>query len=167
MFDDRSYTQLPPRNWQTVGDYQQWALAFYVSRAFTPIRAAAIVGNLSQESGMNPDARRPNDAGPGLDSVGIGQWNKSRLDQMLAFVHAVIGEATTVQGRFYAQLAFSVFELWTTMTHARGVLESSSQDETLAGAFGKAYEGFGDASVPQRNAYAKAVLAAYDPTRWA
>lgn len=43
--------------------------------------AAGFVGSMAEESaGFNPNARNPNDAGPGRDSIGWGQWNKERLD---------------------------------------------------------------------------------------
>jgi hypothetical protein len=167
MFDHNSYAELPAISWKTLGDYQQWAMAYFVSRGLTAAQSAAIVGNLTQESGMNPAATRANDAGPGLDSEGVGQWNRKRLASMTGFVHSVVGQTATVQSQFYAQLAFVVHELYTTEAKARQVLmETEPQDETLAGVFGKLYEGFSTASVPARNQHAKDILAAYDPKKW-
>lgn len=51
-------------------------------RGVKPDVAAGAVGSLMGESGqsLNPGSIRPNDAGPGLDSVGLGQWNRERLN---------------------------------------------------------------------------------------
>lgn len=51
------------------------------SRGVPNEAAAGFVGSMAEESsGFNPNARNPNDAGPGKDSIGWGQWNKGRLD---------------------------------------------------------------------------------------
>ncbi|TXR49886.1 phage tail tip lysozyme [Phyllobacterium endophyticum] len=55
------------------------AFDFYVEKGMTPTAAAGFVGNLMGESDMNPEALRKDDAGPGLHSEGIGQWNRERL----------------------------------------------------------------------------------------
>lgn len=46
---------------------------------FSDIAASAALARMRQESSLNPNARRKNDAGPGKDSVGIFQWNRERL----------------------------------------------------------------------------------------
>lgn len=65
----------------------QYAYEYFVKQGWTPVQAAAIVGNLQQESGMglNPDALNKNDAGPGNHSIGIGQWNRDRKDALVNF----------------------------------------------------------------------------------
>lgn len=164
MFDHNSYAQLPTHSWQTVGAYEQWAMAYFVSRGFQAVQAAAIVGNLTQESGMDPMAVRKNDAGQGLDSYGIGQWNRLRLQTLQSFTLAIVGFSPTLQARLYAQCAFVVHELFTTEQQARIILlKTKPQDETLAGVFGKMYEGFSTASIVSRNQHAKDILAAYKP----
>ncbi len=57
-----------------------------VARGYTPQQASAIAGNLQRESGpnLNPNSVNPNDAGPGLDSYGIAQWNRERLANLQA-----------------------------------------------------------------------------------
>ena len=63
------------------------ARAYFESQGLTPEQASGMVGNLMQESGpnLNPAAIRKNDAGPGLHSIGIGQWNRDRLEAMQKF----------------------------------------------------------------------------------
>lgn len=46
---------------------------------FSPNAAAALTGGAQAESGFSPTAINPNDAGPGLHSVGLIQWNRERL----------------------------------------------------------------------------------------
>lgn len=52
-----------------------YALNYFVQQGYTPSQAAGIVGNLMQESGLNP-AVSPGDNGK---SFGIAQWNGGRL----------------------------------------------------------------------------------------
>lgn len=58
----------------------QKAMDFFMSKGWTKEQAAGIVGNLQNESGknLNPSAIARNDAGPGLHSYGIAQWNRNR-----------------------------------------------------------------------------------------
>lgn len=59
------------------------AFNFLISHSFSPVQAAAIIGNFIHESGMNP--KRISDV-PGEESYGIAQWNpaagrKQELEQ--------------------------------------------------------------------------------------
>lgn len=58
----------------------QKAMDFFMSKGWSKEQAAGIVGNLQNESGkdLNPSAIARNDAGPGLHSYGIAQWNRNR-----------------------------------------------------------------------------------------
>lgn len=62
---------------------QQTAFNFFVSKGYLPSGAAAIVGNLSQESGNNLDSkfRLQTDHG----SQGIAQWRLDRLTRLEKF----------------------------------------------------------------------------------
>lgn len=68
-------------------DRAQYAFDYFVKQGWTPVQAAAIVGNLQQESGAGLDANalRKNDAGPGNHSMGIGQWNRDRLSALQSY----------------------------------------------------------------------------------
>lgn len=73
----------------STGDAKQ-AMKFFIDRGWAPHQAAGIVGNLQAESGpnLNPNAKRENDAGPGQHSMGIAQWNRNRLANLLAFAQS-------------------------------------------------------------------------------
>ena len=58
-----------------------------LAQGYTPQQAAGITGNLMRESSptINPYLVNPNDAGPGRDSMGIAQWNRDRLQNMVNY----------------------------------------------------------------------------------
>lgn len=58
---------------------------FFTSKGLLPHQAAAIVGNLVQESRLNTGARNPGDGRDGSDSIGLGQWNGKRAQALKAF----------------------------------------------------------------------------------
>ncbi len=70
----------------STGDAKK-AMDFFTSRGWQAHQAAGIVGNLQVESGanLNPNAMRENDAGPGLHSYGIAQWNRERFAGLQAY----------------------------------------------------------------------------------
>jgi hypothetical protein len=85
------------------------AMQYFMDQGWTRNQAAGIVGNLQQESGanLNPSARNPGDAADGTDSVGIAQWNSSRLRNLERFAR----ERGTSSEDFDTQLAFVQYEL--------------------------------------------------------
>jgi hypothetical protein len=86
-------------------DYQ-----FFVSKGWSPQAAAALVGNMQQESGGNTDARNPGDGRDGTDSIGLFQWNSDRARRLQSFA-AARGKPVTDRG---TQLEFIDNELRTT-----------------------------------------------------
>lgn len=88
-------------------DAENRAYQYFLDQGYTPEQAAGIVGNLVNESNLNPDAVARNDAGPGRDSEGIAQWNRDRLSNLQGFAAS--------QGKNYrdfdTQLAFIDHEL--------------------------------------------------------
>jgi hypothetical protein len=65
----------------TVNDRQQQAYQFYIKKGWTPHQAAAIVGNLTHESGLNPIAE--GDIGyKGGSSRGLAQFRGERLQKL-------------------------------------------------------------------------------------
>jgi hypothetical protein len=91
----------------TASERETEAMKFFISKGWTKIQAAGIVGNLIKESGLNPSAINRNDAGPGFDSVGLAQWNKSRLANLQSYA-ATKGKPFT---DFQIQLEFINIEL--------------------------------------------------------
>lgn len=87
-------------------DNARAAMAYFVSQGWSPAQAAAIVGNLMQESGQNLDTGAYNPRDPG-GSIGIGQWNRERKAGLQAFA-AAQGKPWT---DFQTQLAYVQHEL--------------------------------------------------------
>lgn len=83
------------------------AMKFFISKGWTQSQAAGIVGNLVNESKLNPNAIAKNDAGPGKDSVGIAQWNTGRLDNLKSYAN----NKGTPFNDFQTQLEFVHIEL--------------------------------------------------------
>jgi hypothetical protein len=100
-------------------DRAQYAYQYFIKAGWTPVQAAAIVGNLQQESGqgLNPNARNPRDPGT---SIGIGQWNRERKANLMAFA-AKQGSSPL---SFDTQLAFVQNEL-------KGLPDPNSPGKTL------------------------------------
>jgi hypothetical protein len=69
--------------------------------------AAGIVGNLMQESSLNPKAINRGDGSDGSDRIGVGQWNQGRAKALRAFA-AARGKPVD---DFFTQLDFVVHEL--------------------------------------------------------
>ena len=95
---------VPPANQKEA---EQQAMAFFISKGYTKNQAAGIVGNLVNESKLNPKAIARNDAGPGKDSEGIAQWNKERLAALKTYADSKSRAYTD----FQTQLEFVDIEL--------------------------------------------------------
>lgn len=77
------------------------AMAFYLSQGWTREQAAALVGNLAWESGLNPG--QTGDSG---GAYGLAQWHRDRAEAFKRFSgKSLVGSSLS------DQLAFSQFEL--------------------------------------------------------
>lgn len=118
------------------GENAEKAVKFFMSNGYTREQAIGIVSNLMAESGVNPLARSENDAGPGMDSFGIAQWNRERLENLKTFAEN--------RGLDYkeldTQLAFFLWELENTHSYANSRLKRSSTAEEAADAIARYYE---------------------------
>lgn len=54
---------------------------------WSDVAIAGMLGRANRESSFNMAIRNPNDAGPGKDSVGLFQWNRSRLANLYKFAN--------------------------------------------------------------------------------
>ena len=114
-------------------DNAQLAMQYFQSQGWTPAQAAAIVGNLQQESysRLDPNALRKNDAGPGNHSMGIAQWNRERLGALRDFAKQ--------QGKpwndFQTQLEFVQSELTGTESRAGKALKGAGDINSATAAF--------------------------------
>ena len=79
--------QAPP---QAIFGNDQASFDYFVGKGLTPFQAAGIVGNLDQESGVNPTAVQSGGPGRGVAQWSVGgRWDTSAGDNENAFVGAV------------------------------------------------------------------------------
>jgi hypothetical protein len=108
-------------------------MQYFQSQGWTPAQAAAIVGNLQQESyaRLDPNALRKNDAGPGNHSMGLAQWNRERLGALRDFAKQ--------QGKpwndFQTQLEFVQHELTGTESRVGKALKGAGDISAATAAF--------------------------------
>lgn len=114
-------------------DRAQQAFDYFVKQGWTPVQAAAIVGNLQQESGMglNSGALNRDDGGPGNHSMGIGQWNRDRL----AALQAYAASQKKPWNDFETQLGFVQHELGGAESAAAARLRQANDIKSATAAF--------------------------------
>ncbi len=134
------------------------AFEFFVAKGLTTFQAAGIVGNLDQESGVDPGAVQYG-GGPGRGiaqwSVG-GRWDTSTHDNVLWYA----GTQNESSGSLNLQLEFIWYEL-TNIGYGFSSLNATTNVTDATIAFMDKYEICGTCDSSQRVTYAKAVLAAY------
>jgi uncharacterized protein (TIGR03382 family) len=135
----------------------QPAFTFFVSKGLTTFQAAGIVGNLDQESGVNPNSVQSGGPGRGIAQWSVGgRWDTSAGDNATAYA-AQQGENVH---SLNLQLEFIWYEL---TTHGYGYNElratTNVTDATIV--FMQKYEICGNCVSSQRVNYAKAVLTQY------
>lgn len=137
------------------------AYDFFVAKGLTNFQAAGIVGNLDQESGVDPGAVQYG-GGPGRGiaqwSVG-GRWDTSANDNVLAYAKQK-GESS---GSLNLQLEFIWYEL-TTYGYGFSQLKATTNVTDATVVFMDKYEICGTCDQTNRVNYAKSVLAAYGAT---
>ena len=132
------------------------AYDFFVGKGLTNFQAAGIVGNLDQESGVNPSSVQAGGPGRGIAQWSVGgRWDTSNPN-VLAYAKSKGVSATTLN----VQLEFIWLEL-TTVGYGYTQLKATTNvtDATLV--FMDKYEICGTCVSTQRISYAKSVLAAY------
>ncbi len=123
------------------------AFSFFVDRGLRDFQAAAVVGNLIQESGLN--TRAVGDAGI---SHGIAQWNGQRWQ------NAVTLAAMT--GKDVYDLQFQLDFVWRELpANGLGQLQASTSLEQAVTAFQNLFERCGQCNTSARVASARATLA--------
>lgn len=138
------------------------AMKYFMSQGWTREQAAGIVGNLQNESGrgLDPNAFRANDAGPGQHSRGIAQWNRDRLANLAAYAKKVKRPWNELQ----TQLEFIQWELSSTHKAAGKRLKAATTADEAAVAFTyyeafRGYEaGMASPNTRQRVANARALV---------
>ncbi len=134
------------------------AFDYFLVKGLTPVQAAGIVGNLDQESNMNPGAVQPGGPGRGIAQWSVGgRWNADPGDNAVAYA-AAHGKSVTSLG---LQLDFIWFELTTFSGYGLSALKKSTTTSAATLAFMTDFEGCGTCLASQRISYAQAALAAY------
>ena len=138
------------------------AFDFFVAKGLTSFQAAGIVGNLDQESGVDPTIAQYG-GGPGR---GIAQWSVGgRWDTGTDSV----AHYASQQGQSIYSLNLQLEFIWWELTqvgygYSQLTATTNVTDATIA--FMDKYEICGTCASTQRIAYAKAVLAAYGATAY-
>jgi hypothetical protein len=135
------------------------AYHFFVARGLSPAQSAGIVGNLIQESSVNPGSVQYG-GGPGRGiaqwSVG-GRWNADHDDNVEWYANAHGASSTSLD----LQLDFVWYELENFSSYGLEELRGSSNVSEATVAFETRFEGCGECDQGNRIAYANDVLAAY------
>jgi hypothetical protein len=135
------------------------AFDYFVSKGLSMRQSAGIVGNLVQESGVNPQAIQFG-GGPGR---GIAQWSKGGRWDASSHDNVTWYAGTRGQSRWSldTQLEFVWYELKTFSSYGLGELRACRWTGCSARAFEKAFERCGVCDEARRVEYARAVYAAY------
>jgi len=131
------------------------ALAFFQSKGWSKDQAAAIVGNLLQESNLDPDIVNPKSG-----ARGIAQWIGSRVDD---FENQ---EKVPLKGSsFENQLDFVNWELNHSEKKAGDAIRSTTGIQNATEAVATKYERMGanESMMDRRIGYAQAVAGNFDP----
>lgn len=136
-------------------DNVEKAFNYFMQRGLSAMQSAAIIGNLMQESGVNPRAAQPGGKGRGIAQWSTGdRWDSNPKGNMVDFGAgkfastdpAHVSAADRAKGGAYDlgnQLDFIWFEL---NTNFKSVFDSFKKQTTLydaASVFGNKYEIFG------------------------
>jgi Phage tail lysozyme len=113
-------------------DNQQQAYQYLISQGYPPVAAAGIVGNLVQESGVNPTVN-PGDSGT---AHGIAQWRGDRWSGLQNYAKQNNGSANDLN----TQLGYLDYELRNRYGDTYQKLMSARSPGDAAGAFALGYE---------------------------
>jgi hypothetical protein len=133
---------------------EQTAFNYFVNRGMTKIRAAGVIGNLDQESGMDPTIQQYG-GGPGRGiaqwSVG-GRWDTYSQDNVVWY--AANKDGGLSRWSLQAQLDFIWYELHTFSYYGFAQLHDATTIDQAVIAFQNGYEGCGDCNTAARESYA-------------
>jgi Phage tail lysozyme len=144
------------------GSNAEIAYDYFVNKGLTSYQAAGIVGNLEQESSVDPTVSQYG-GGPGR---GIAQWSAGGRWDTDGGDNAVWYAATQGQSVWTLdlQLEFIWYELTTFPSYGLGALRGSTDVASATVAFETDFEGCGECDQSNRIAFAESVLAAYGST---
>lgn len=148
---DDSTADLSSTNGRTAFDY-------FVEKGLTETESAAIIGNLQQESGINPASVQPGGPGRGIAQWSVGErWSGSGTDSLYSFAHRN-GLSTS---SLSTQLAFIWWELENVPGYGLAKLRAAKSLTSATLVFQTDFEVCGACAQGQRLAYAEAALKSY------
>ncbi|HET9990424.1 MAG TPA: phage tail tip lysozyme [Kofleriaceae bacterium] len=157
--DDSSLDNSTSSTEQDLSSNEHAAFDYFVARGLTKRQAAGIVGNLIQESSVNPKAIEFG-GGPGRGiaqwSVG-GRWNSSHHDNVTWYA------AQNKESRWalHTQLAFTWYELHTVGGYGLSALRKDKTIRTATLTFERDFEKCGTCDASKRISYAQQVYNAF------
>ena len=142
-----------------LSNTEKTAYNFFISKGLKNYQAAAIVGNLIQESSVNPNSVQYG-GGPGRGiaqwSVG-GRWDHDYQDNMVWYAN----QHGVSRWSLNAQLDFIWYELTQHGGYGYSALKSSTGVTSATIDFQNDFEGCGTCDESKRISYAQQVLSAY------
>ncbi len=133
------------------------AYEYFVGQGLTSFQSAGIVGNLDQESGVDPGAVQFGGPGRGIAQWSVGgRWDTSNKDNVVWYA----GQHGQAAGSLNLQLDFIWYEL-TTFGYGFAALKATGNVSDATVVFMDKYEICGQCNQAQRITDAQAVLNAY------
>jgi hypothetical protein len=134
------------------------AFDYFLGKGLANFQAAGIVGNLDQESGMDPMAIEPGGPGRGIAQWSVGgRWDSDPNDNAKSYA----GTQGKSVWSLSLQLDFIWYELTTFPHYGLAGLRQSTNVADATIVFERDFEGCGTCLESQRISYAKAALNAY------
>jgi hypothetical protein len=143
----------PPLSEASLSNNGRTAFNYFVNKGLTEIQAAGIVGNLMQESGVNPTAVQP--GGPGR---GIAQWS---IGARWSNLQAYANNRGLNRWSLNTQLDFTWYELTTVSSYGLASLRTATTITSAVTVFQNKFEICGTCAQTMRIAYAQQALANY------
>jgi hypothetical protein len=136
----------------------QTAYDYFLGKGLTNFQAAGIVGNLDQESGVDPNSVQQGGPGRGIAQWSVGgRWDTDANDNVLAYASQQGQSSTSLT----LQLDFIWYELTTFSGYGLAALKASTNVTDATVAFETDFEGCGTCDQSTRISYAQGVLSAY------
>lgn len=139
---------------------EQKAFDYFVSKGLTKKQAAGIVGNLDQESGMDPTIKQYG-GGPGRGiaqwSVG-GRWDTYAGDNEVDYTNGTLGVS---RYDLTGQLKFTWYELSAHSYYGLAALRATDTVKAATQVFQNEFEGCGTCNFDARYTFAKEAYSRY------
>lgn len=141
-----------------TGDTTGTAFAFLKDKGLNDREAAAVIGNLKQESQLNPKALNESSG-----AYGIAQWLGGRKDQLLQNAFYSGSTVTDVKLELDVQLNYLWNELQGSERASYDALKNAETTDVgrLAVIFGEAFERYGEGEEGKRAEFAENVFSQY------